>query len=285
MRSEWMGRRPQPRLSLRWLAVYVTVLCLLVTVSPVAAHVVVHPARIEATVEDGTQLPPIEVTNRGERPVRVLAYTGFGGHDLRGAPRFRDDPAARQASGQILRLDKDQLYVPPGGTARVGATVHLPPGFSGGLYPVVFLEVQPVDAAASGGVQAVGRVAVLTLLSAGGTPAVQAEEAVVRPGSAVGTVEVAVRVRNEGDLHALAAGTVAISDAAGVPLAELPLTPATILPGHARELAIQWLPPATAIGPYVATVHMDEPGDPSPLQVVFILEPVPAVADAGGAGR
>ena len=258
---------------------------LLAAVPPAEAHVIVRPARIEATVADGALLPPIEVSNRGDAPVRIVAYTGWGGHDLSGQAQLRDDPAAREAGSRLLRLANDELYLAPGDSGRFTATVHVPEGFTGGLYPVIFLEVHPVDPGSSEGVQAIGRVAVLTLLTSGGAPDVQAEEAEVRPGRAAGTVEVAVRVRNAGSVHGLAAGSVTISDASGVPLARIPLTAGTVLPGHARELTALWLPPVAAMGPYVATVNMDAPAEQPPLQVVFTVEAAPAVAGAGGLGQ
>lgn len=255
-------------------------------VLPAAAQVMVRPARIEARVEDGMALPPIEITNRGTGPVRVVAYTGLGGHDLHGRPVVRDDGAARAESSRYLRLLQDELYLAPGDTAALGATVHVPAGFSGGLYPVIFVEVHPLEGTGPGAVQAIGRVAVLTLLSTGGgEAAIHAEEAVVRPGPGAGAVEVAVRVRNQGDVHVWAAGTVTIADGTGAPVAHIPLTPGTVLPGLTRELAAHWLPPATAQGPYVATVHLDPPVGSPPLQVVFQLDPAPALADAGGSGR
>lgn len=252
--------------------------------APAAAQVVVRPARIEAHVQDGTRLPPIEVSNRGDGPVRILAYTGFGGHDLRGMPVYRDDPAARAESARYVRLDAAEVRLAPGETTFLQATVHVPEGYRGGLYPVLFLEVVPLDPQDVAGVQTVARVAVIMLLSAGaGEARVYVEDAAVRPGSG-GLLEVAVRLRNGGDVHALAGGTVTIVDASGEPVARVPLAAATVLPGAARELVAHWQPPRAAVGPYVAMVQVEEPVPIPPLEIAFTLDPAPALAGAGGAG-
>lgn len=253
--------------------------------APAQAQVVVRPARIEAQVQDGTELPPIEVSNRGHGPVRVVAYTGWGGHDLQGMPVYRDDAAARAESSRYVRLEPDELHVGPGETVPLRATVHVPDGFAGGLYPVIFLEVHPADSPDLAGVQAVPRIAVITLLTVGeGTALVRPEAAVVRPGPGGGTLEVAVRVRNEGDVHALAGGKVTITDGSGAEVARIPLVPGLVLPGAERELVAQWLPPGPAGGPYVATVRLEGPVPAPPFELAFTLDPVPALAGAGGAG-
>lgn len=268
----------------RQVSVVLVLVCALLTAGwPAAAQVVVRPAKIEARVEDGSALPPIEVTNRGQAPVRVVVYTGFGGHDLDGSPVYRDDAWARSESSRILRPAEDELYVAPGTTVPLLATVRVPEGFAGGLYPVIFLELHPDGTQDAGSVRAVGRVAVVTLLSVGdAAPDMQAETVLVRPGQDAGTLEVAVRVRNDGDVHAVAGGSVTISDGSGVAVAKIPLGAATVLPGNARELVAHWIPPAAALGPYVATVHLEEPSPLPPIQVAFMLEPAPAIAGAGG---
>src|SRR5690606_15491099 len=236
-------------------------------------------------VQDGTELPPIEVSNRGHGPVRVVAYTGWGGLDLQGMPVYQDDAAARAESSRYVRLKPDELHVGPGETVPLRATVHVPDGFAGGLYPVIFLEGHPADSPHLAGVQAVPRIAVITLLTVGeGTAQVRPEAAVVRPGPGGGTLEVAVRVRNEGDVHALAGGKVTITDGSGAEVARIPLVPGLVLPGAERELVAQWLPPGPAGGSYVATVRLEGPVPAPPFELAFTLDPVPALAGAGGAG-
>ncbi|MBO8142097.1 MAG: hypothetical protein H0Z37_07975 [Firmicutes bacterium] len=246
------------------------------------AQVLVGPARIEALVESGTRLAPIRVENRGDKPVRIVAYTGFGDHDLGGAPIYYDDAEARAASAQYLHLDPPGIRLEPGDVGFIHGTVRLPAGFSGSLYPVVFLEVRPDAPGWPGTVQAVTRVAVVTLLyTKEAYPRIIAEEALVRPHPDGDGLEVAVRVRNEGNRHGLASGTVSVEDGTGTVLARLPLTPGLVLPGSRRELVSRWLPPDGGSGRYRAVVQVDGPGPP--VEVAFALGP--ALALAGGTGR
>lgn len=230
-----------------------------------AGGVVVSPARIVQTVREGEWLPPITVRNDTDRAVKMVIYVGRGLHSLDGTPVYLDSPQEREWGRRHLHLDKERVTLAAGEAASVRAKVTNLDDVEGGLYPVIFLEMEPIMG--KEGTRGISRLAVLTLLTRQGNhplPAVEVATLQVSqtgPGESIGVFPT---VTNKGTVHVSTSGYIEITDAREDTVARLPVRPTTVLPGCSRKLHIWWRPQSLPVGRYHVRTQLMAAGRPVP---------------------
>ncbi|MBI2914840.1 MAG: hypothetical protein HYY08_02830 [Firmicutes bacterium] len=209
--------------------------------------VTVIPAKLEAEVGNGEALPPLKVVNGTAHPLFGKAYLGWGGHDPEGTPLYRDSPEDVESASIVFDIQPGRFEVPPRGTVELTVGVAQDPVVTGGLYPVIFVELSPdpfqIDPSRSPSVASVLRIAVITLLSFGG-PLVQEGEVVGIDLGATDSREeppslvVRIRYRNTGNVHFRARGWLRVTDSDGEAVREVQVEPRTVLPGNERYFPV-----------------------------------------------
>lgn len=218
--------------------------------------VLVSPARLVATVESGDRLAPLKVKNTTDSQVEIVCYVGRGEHRWNGSPIYLDSPVEREWGARYLELDKTELVLGPGESDTVTATLKDLSGVQGGLYPVIFFELQP--SGKREGAVAVSRLAVLTLLQvAGSTPSDLFVSTVdIQQASCGEAIGVFPLVTNQGGVHANISGYIEIANSAGDVSTRLSVQPMTVLPGCSRQLALWWHPERLPTGTYQVNAHL-----------------------------
>ncbi|NLJ85771.1 MAG: hypothetical protein GX322_04970 [Firmicutes bacterium] len=225
--------------------------------------IIVSPARITARVQPGDKLPEVQVKNTTKEPVKIDLYVGRGEHRLDGSPIYLDSPKEREWGAQHLRLSPTTLRLGPGESGTITISVGDLLGVSGGVYPVIFLEIAPSEE--TSGARAISRLAIIALLDVvGGAPAdlsvatLQIEQA--HPGGAIGVFPL---ITNHGKTHATFSGHIEIAREGGGEIGtRLPVQPLTVLPGCSRQTSVWWQPQTLPEGTYRVTPHLVAEGRP-----------------------
>lgn len=127
------------------------------------------------TVQPGRPLrDAVLVRSSFDEPREVLLYAADALPAAGGGFGFRTQAEPQQQLGQWLRLEQTRLTVPANGQVRVSYTLTVAAGTAGGEY-VGAVVAEPVDQAASSGVQATTRFAMAVYLrvpggASGSTP-------------------------------------------------------------------------------------------------------------------
>ena len=211
-----------------------------------AARVVVTPARIEVEVTPQGSQAVLSLYNRGEQRVMLSLFTGMGSHGADGSPVFFDDAEAREESSRLVGLARSQVILDEGAAESVRVDL-LPAAGRVAAYPVIFVDfigIQPVEQAArvdAPAVRSVARLAVPVLLTYHTTRqerrrGFQIEEVRAQPAPDFANLDVAVTVRNVGNVHDWVRGRVNLLGSDGAHWGEVLLPERRVLPGAVRIL-------------------------------------------------
>lgn len=223
----------------------------IVSISPATqAGLLLTPTRIEMVVDDGTYLPPINLTNKGDKPLQVTVFAQWGGHNLQGTMVAKQDiPFDPQ---DFLTFSPADFLIGPGETRTIQTQISLPINFTApAFYPIIYIQASASKEDKSQIATAL-RLSVLTLL--------QRDMPMEQAGDVLGVdifqqetgqpIDFRVIFNNTGDIHTSVYGTVDIFDENQKEFTRLNLSPLTVLPGNARWIRSKWQPPMLMPGEY-----------------------------------
>jgi hypothetical protein len=236
----------------------------------------VAPARVELVADPGAAgTQTLTVTNGGDGPVEVTARV----EPYKGA-------AGEWSAVDWLAVEPAAFTIEPGAEQAVEVALEVPAGLdAGGRYAAVTFTTGASTAGGSGAAMA-GQIGVpfLIAVEGGGDLVRRARLARFAPTlSWDGRVGFAALVRNEGNLHLLPAGEVAVGPVAGEPLGRLALAPTTaLLPGSETVLPAEGTLPLDRAATFRATVSVAYgEGEAAVAAVEFAPEAALAIAGIG----
>jgi hypothetical protein len=204
----------------------------------------VAPSAVEANVQPGQRLGPIQLTNKSQQTLLVDAGVALAGESLSGLPVYDTLPAALAAGRTLLTITPGHVRLEPGATATFNGVVGAaPPRDVAGRYGVVLFTARAAEQSRSQkGVMLVPRLRLasnLLLRFTGHRQVVKGLVEATRVDSApAGGLRAVARVRNTGNVDALFGGAIAVFDSAGRKRATIRFDPARVLPGAVRELIV-----------------------------------------------
>lgn len=222
----------------------------------------VSPLRVELqAAPGGTTTQAVSLTNAGMEPVRVRARVADWDLSRDGTPQFEGVPEGDVFSAtDWVRVAPPEQLLDPAKEATVRFSLLLPPDVPpGGYRTAVLFEFLPAASAPAGRqVQFRSRVATLIYVNVG-QPQAHVELTDVRIRPLPQETQIIAIVRNTSRRTIRTKGVLALYDAAGGRVREVPLPDVPLLPEREREIAIpavaaeKPLPP----GDYRVEVRLD----------------------------
>jgi hypothetical protein len=211
----------------------------------------------------------IQVENPGQAATTIELTAVDARTAQTGGSAFAGSDEAPSAAGSWLRLDVRHVSLAPGQRQSVGFSVHLPEATEPGQYLAgiaAFVPVRPNDAPRAGEDQVAAAVSVQTRAVIGvqidvpgeWTPALTIAGA--RMLAYPSGTRLGIALRNDGDTFLTAAGSVTLSNAAGIPILTRPIVLGTFLPGTDVTYPIPWAAEPLA-GAYGVDVELNYTGD------------------------
>lgn len=198
------------------------------------------PARVEATVRAGDQLPLLTARNGTNRALTVEAFVLTAGQELSGLAAWTVSSSARRSGRKLATVTPSRFTLRRGEQRKLRVTIKGRKPLRGlGSYGVVVLSAAERRASSRGAGVVASRVrlsANLLLRYRGhGGPAGEVEEATVTQGPNRSLL-LAGRVHNRGRLHGRASGTARVRDSRGKVVWKGRLAAGAVLPFARRDI-------------------------------------------------
>lgn len=272
-----------------WGATLVALVMALGLGEAVLAAVALSPARIEVEVGPAGIDKDITIVNRGDRPMDVEMYVGYGGHDAWGGPVYYDDEGSLQAAATWVHVLPKRFTLDPGAWQHVRVHFAPLPG-AHAAYPVIFAETRPAIEGSGSRVDGPNehvppslRIGVPVLASFADTRSEHVKDTVIRSVSARAVPDddrliVDVVVENVGTVHASVQPQITAVDAHGNLIERVLLPPGRLLPGLIRHFRGEW-PLSHHIGTARLAASLMNEAEASP---VFVAVTWPETIDSVG---
>lgn len=213
--------------------------------APLAQSLSVSPPLQEFSADPGgTAAGAATVTNQGAGRMRmIVAVFDFSVGDEEGRVDISEEPNATYGLAGWMRIEGPEAFeLDPGASRTVRFRIEVPRDAPpGGRYgAVVFSQAVDPDPRA---VQLAPAVGALVAMRIRGTVVERlgVAGAVAAPGASSGEpVTLAFRLRNQGNVHVRARGTVRITNGLGIRVAELALPESNVFPEAVRRVEVQW---------------------------------------------
>jgi hypothetical protein len=231
----------------------------------------VSPTYITAEVRDGDLIGPIKVSNTGSLTLDLQGFISKGSHDENGVPIFSEPMSDTLRNSVFLTLEPAKFRLRPGESRWIKVKAHVSPTFSGGAYPIIVFQGQPVRRTQSPDLLTGAQVGVLTLITV--TPrrkqepvyaAANIESVSLSQDPINKSVTVSAICKNQGNIHTHLSGTAVIRSCLGQPASVAKLTAAVCLPGHRRMITARFEPFSLNEGIYIAEVLVNAEGNTFP---------------------
>ena len=204
-----------------------------------------HPLRFEVAIGPGLDWTGAAlVTNGGAVPGRIRAEALDFALDGNGQPVFGDLGSERRWSCRDwLVMNPWEASLAGGTSALARLTVRVPDGTEeGGYHCAAAYRLEPPAPSPGVGLRAAVRVAAAVYVVVGDPPvaeprAVDLELERDGDGACAG---IAVTFLNDSRRHYRAGGAVLVVDAAGAPVAALPVPRRPVLPGRRQRFGLRW---------------------------------------------
>lgn len=207
----------------------------------------VSPLRMELQAGPGsTTTQPITLRNAGTTSVRVRATLTDWDLARDGAPQFEGSMVGGPYSATAwTRLAPPEQVIEPGAQATVRFSLAVPAGIAPGGYRTgVLFEFAPAAAdPATRGVTFRSRIATLIYVNIG-QPAVEVELTDLVMRTAGAQTQIVASLKSTGRRTVRTKGTLAVYDAGGRMVREVPVPDVPLLPESERDLAITAVDPA-----------------------------------------
>lgn len=229
----------------------------------------VSPTYITSQVSDGDLIGPIYVSNAGSLPLDLQGFIYEGGHDENGIPVFSkpikgEDTLTR---GVSLTLEPAEFTLMPGESRPIKVKAHVTPTFSGGAYPIIVFQGQPLRNTQPREPSTSARVAVLTLLTVepntkqdSVSTSASIESVVLSQDPVDKSVTISAICKNEGNIHTNLRGTAVIKSYLGHVASVTTLEPVVCLPGYKRAITARFAPFDLDQGIYIAELFVNAEG-------------------------
>lgn len=237
-----------------------------------AGGILITPSYQEKTVDVGSKIDPISVTNRSPNPVTITVnYVPLTGNSLVGKPEYDVRPETIRLGKRMVRPDATVFKLLPKATRVVNGTVVGRPKDSVGMYGVMTFGIddgskpKPSEEFKDGvrlAVKQRTRVGAIVLLRFPGEVQESVRTDKISAVEEEGEVQIKARVTNTGNYLVRPTGNVVVSsNDTGRVISSQPFVPRQgIIPGDDRDLIIpqglQNLPP----GDYTVTVQVEAGG-------------------------
>ena len=220
----------------------------------------VSPTYITSQVSDGDLIGPIHVSNTGSLPLDLQGFIYEGGHDENGIPVFSkpikgEDTLTR---GVSLTLEPAEFTLMPGESRPIKVKAHVTPTFSGGAYPIIVFQGQPLRNTQPREPSTSARVAVLTLLTVepntkqdSVSTSASIESVVLSQDPVDKSVTISAICKNEGNIHTNLRGTAVIKSYLGHVASVTTLEP-VVCSGYKRAITarfalLTWIKESTSL--------------------------------------
>jgi hypothetical protein len=220
------------------------------------------------TIAPGTtRSDEVLVLNTGDQPVTIDLYPVDALTGATTGAVYANQGTPPTAAGTWIRLLQTRVTVPPQSTTRVPFEVNVPTGTPPGQHlaglvsqPAAGVGAQPtgqaIDKTGQFTVTTTTRVVVALAVTVPGPLERKIAVTGVRTATAAGGTQIAVGVRNDGNVLIRPKGRLSLRDASGAERLQVPLDMDTILPGGAAEFAVPW-PADLPAGDYTSEVVLD----------------------------
>lgn len=202
----------------------------------------VSPTRIEASVDRGSELPPVRVSNGTDRALVVDIAVAPATQALSGLPTFELSPKSLREGRRLVRVSDTRLRLPPGASRSVGARVVGRPRQGIAVYAVIAFtardarERQGEDA---GVVAPAVRISTNLLLRFPGEPRVRGRITALRAEQGPRrSLRFLARIRNSGNIHTEPRPVLTVATVGGKQVLRRRIPSETVLPGAERELEL-----------------------------------------------
>lgn len=213
--------------------------------APLHQALTVSPPLQELSADPGATVSgAVTITNQGARRMRMTVHArDFAVGDEEGRVEITDRPGDAYGLAVWMRIEGDQSFDLEAGQSRsvrfrVEVPRDAPPG--GRYGAVVFAQAPDPDPQA---VQIAPALGALVALRVRGTVVERLSAGAADAAPAVSWGEPAVlrfRLRNEGNVHVRTRGSVRITNALGIRVAELPLPETNVFPETVRRVDVPW---------------------------------------------
>ena len=230
-------------------------------VSPVAIAISPPLLRFQ-TGAGGVTRFKITVANQGRDPVRVEAMT----RDLTlapdGTPLVGARGEDRWSCAAWIAVEPGWMDLGPEGSREVNCTLRVPRAVTGGRYAAVLFRAENPRAPVGSGLRVDARVGTVVMQAVPRTGRPNGEVAAIRAIPTAKGADLAVDVRNTGNVDLKASGSAVVFDAGGRVVGRVRLEggTGTVLPDGVRTLAGRWAPLRPAPGDYVVEARIVLPG-------------------------
>lgn len=256
-------------------------LCILFITSPNLAlsqiSITVVPPMVETSIAaGGLRTFKLVVSNLGNKPVDIEGYTCDLKLNPDGIPLVLEPGTSSYSCAKWIELTDDKFTLDPGSKKEIGAKIRVPRGVRGGRYAVILFESLSSASTKRGNVILGARLGTIVMVSIPWTlkreaeiSQIRMEEAPVSPREGrqrktlIQPVNFIVSLKNMGNVHIEANGSVVIKNDEGRIIDRIPLQAGTgtVLPEGVRDFQGSWSNPRKMVkGKYTAEARINYRG-------------------------
>lgn len=239
--------------------------------------ITVAPPLVETAIAaGGLRSFKLVVSNMGNKPVDIQGYT----RDLKlrpdGTPLILDPGVISYSCAKWIELTEDKFTLAPGSKKVIGAKIKVPRGERGGRYAVILFESLSSGRTKRGNVILGARLGTIMMVSIPWTLKREAEISQIRVErtsvtpqeggqgkTLIQPVNFIVSLKNMGNVHIQANGSVVIKNDEGRIIDRVPLEvgTGTVLPEGVRDFQARWSNPRKMVkGKYTAEARINYRG-------------------------
>jgi hypothetical protein len=239
--------------------------------------ITVAPPLVESSIAaGGLRTFKLVVSNLGNKPVDIEGYTCDLKLNLDGTPLVLEPGLSSYSCAKWIELTNDKFTLDPGSKKEIGAKIRVPRGVRGGRYAVILFESLSSDRTKRGNVILGARLGTILMVSIPWTlkreaeiSQIKVEEVPVAPREGgqgktlIQPVDFIVSLKNMGNVHIQANGSVVIKNDEGRIIDRIPLEvgTGTVLPEGVRDFQGSWSNPRKMVkGKYTAEARINYGG-------------------------
>jgi len=218
--------------------------------------ITVAPPLVETSIAaGGLRTFKLVISNTGNKPVDIEGYTCDLKLNLDGTPLVLEPGLSSYSCAKWIELTNDKFTLDQGSKKEIGAKIRVPRGVRGGRYAVILFESLSSASTKRGNVILGARLGTIVMVSIPWTLKREAEISQIRVEKApvspreggqgktlIQPVDFIVSLKNMGNVHIQANGSVVIKNDEGRIIDRIPLEvgTGTVLPEGVRDFQASW---------------------------------------------